>query len=247
MRRPALVVAAALLGAGPLLASPAAAAPLDAGLVEFTGGPGGLLVGCTSQPSESETPVYANAPVFFRNSLGTRATLKISGQPSETVESGSGVTKTFAESVVVTMEPQCEALALNRSFDAAAIKVLARPVQNQPTQAAPPATGPQVGPGPATPPSAVAAEPVPGDDVASGVVLPSLDAGGPESAVDDVGDPAAVPPGNTAALDPALAAAPARDGGNGLLALVAAVCVAGVSAAAIRAILSQRASRAAAA
>jgi hypothetical protein len=61
----------------------------------------------------------------------------------------------------------------------------------------------------------------------------------------DAAPAAAVPPSNMAAAEPVAAMEPMRDGGPiGLLAVVAVVCAVGVATGAIRAIASERASRA---
>lgn len=239
--KPALAVAAALLGAGPLLAPVAYA---DAETVTFSGGCG--LLSSTSNPSSAQVRVSAGSAVTFENRLGKQATLTVGGQPVAVVGDGQDVSWPFAPGTAyVSLRPECSGIALNESYSS--VEVVARSPQTTPPVAAPPAAGaPVVPPGAGDPADQVLNEPsaVADPDRTTGA-LPPADPATTAEALDAVGDPAAVPAGNNVAAEPLIPAAPAPGGVNGLLGLVAAVCVAGVTAAAIRAILSQRASRAA--
>jgi hypothetical protein len=226
-----LVVVAAVLGAGPLLASPAGAEPTEGATVTFTGQVD--IQNCESRPDAARKSVYSRSIVEFRNELGAAATLSVNGQPVGEVASGEAFYRLVAQKETVSMRPNCDPLA-TESVSAVTIHVVPRPAPTAPTQAPPPATEPADATAPA---SAEPDETGPGG-VSGGGVWPSVDADASEPATYGVGDPAALPAGNAVALDRSVPAAPARSGVNGLLALVAVICLGGVSLAAIQTILT---------
>ena len=237
--KPALAVAAALLGAGPLLAAAAYAEPSDGATITFSGDPG-TPGACSSEPHSTSDEIYAGSVVTFENQTGADGTLYFSGQ-SRPLAAGQQFQRRFGVGELTTkLDLQCS--PLGGSFGSVTVEIVERPDQD----AAPPAAGPPMEPpGAGHPADPVRNEPgvVADPDRTTGALDPVTT----DAVLDTVGDPAAVPAGNNVAAGRGRPAAPMPSGVSGLLALVAAVCVAGVSSAAIRAILSQRASRAAAA
>jgi hypothetical protein len=221
--------------------------------VNFTGGGLGLLL-CGSKPETPRITVGAETKVRLTNSLGMGAELRIDGSPSATVASGETVEVQFHSGPVgITMIPDC-ALNLNPKFEPLTVDVTAPP---------PPAAVPPVKPAPVQPkPSVKPAQPTPtqpstgsnpGAQPSPEAALPAL----PEDplfpgAITDVPQDGATPtkaavvnPDGSTAQKKNLAGqnGPVDNGPIGLLAIIATVCVVGVSAGAIRAIITQKAMR----
>jgi hypothetical protein len=244
--------ATAAIGAlvGLPLAMPAWAA--DPASVTFSGGGLGLLL-CGSKPNTSRISVPADQKVRLTNQLGTDATLNIDGSANSSVANGETVEVQFHRGPVsIGMVPDCP-LNLNPSYEQLTVDV--RPNTNKvmavPAPAASPAARPSVKPTANTLPSAddpirggedgsppvpaaagasLFAEAMPGAEPSPGVILES-----PATVV----HPGRSPRGQALAAD----AGPVDKGPIGLLAIIATVCVVGVSAGAIRAIITQRATR----
>ncbi|HET8660079.1 MAG TPA: hypothetical protein VFM55_13900 [Micromonosporaceae bacterium] len=230
--RATAVAFVAVLAAGPLPGvgtSPgpvAYADPPGTARVTFSG-EGGLL-SCTSAPDRGEVLVPAGSPVAFVNALGEPARLTLGGEPGPVVAAGQAVALEFHRGpVAVRLEPGCTGL-LHRSFEAVTVEVTPRP---QVTAPAPATVRPD--PAPAGGATRPAGEPGRQGAPATTASAVPAHAGSPPS-VPVTGDPAGPWARDTAGVAPP----PAQ--GNGLLALVAIFCVAGVLVAAVRTVLARR-------
>lgn len=236
------LAATAALGtiAGLSLAGPAYAGPE----VVFTAsGVPGLL--CGSKPSTSSITVGANASVSLTNSLGGSAALLIDGANSATVNAGQTVQVQFHRGPVSIAMKQTSCLL----GDAKPLTVQVTPAPPaQPTPTRPASAPTSTSPRPSTkPPAPATSQPEmpalpslpgdlfhPADEAAVGTVPPGSDT---------LKTPPASVLGESGTRD-AVADAPIDKGPIGLLAIIATVCVVGVTAGAIRAIITQRATRA---
>lgn len=243
--------AVALLGA--FAALPFAAAPAsaqDGPQVKFSGGGLGVLL-CGSRPDVSRITVGEDSKVRLTNQLGMAATLTIDGSSSASIANGDSVDVQFHHGpVVIGMEPSC-ALNLNRKFEQLTVDVNADGPTPRPSQSSV-AQRPPTRPIP-PPPTAAGTDDEGGlppsagdplfpelDEGALGGIDPSTGARLDASATVVNGEGS-----NDGNADPRLAAGggPVDKGPIGLLAIVATVCVVGVSIGAIRVIITQRASR----
>ncbi|MDI1461685.1 hypothetical protein QEZ54_11940 [Catellatospora sp. KI3] len=265
-RRAAALAAAGLLAGLPLLlASPSAAAePEAAPNVDFTGGGLGLLL-CGSKPATAKITIAAESRVKLTNGLGQNATLQIDGKDSAAVPDGETIEVQFHRGPVkVAMVPEC-LLNLNPSFEPLTVEVASRTTQ--------PSTGTTGSTGSSSPSrssgstsSSPSSKPKSRDTHKSSS---STGSSNPQPSGEDAGLPA-VPPdifdpeeqnegdpspepspveilpgeGSTPIDSKNVANFPVDNGPIGLLAIIATVCVVGVSAGAIRAIIAQRATRA---
>jgi hypothetical protein len=244
------LAAAAAMGAlvGLPLALPASAT--DPASVTFTGGGLGLLL-CGSKPDTSRISVPAEQKVRLTNQLGIDATLNIDGSANSSVANGETVEVQFHRGPVsIGMVPDCP-LNLNGSYEQLTVDVrhnapAAAPVATRP--AAAPSTRPSnsnsaagASPSRGAPDGFQTAPPTPGaplfSDPAIAGVEPSAGATRESSAT--VVHPGRSPRAQGLAGD----TGPVDKGPIGLLAIIATVCVVGVSAGAIRAIITQRATR----
>jgi hypothetical protein len=199
------------------LALPAAAQTPE---VNFGGGGIGTLL-CGSRPDRPQITVEPGGTVWLTNGLGSTAQLKIDDVATATVASGETAEVRFDRGPVqVLMVPECP-LNLNTKYKALTVHV-ALP--------APSATA-SAGPGGvlivARPPGARDAalprsQPAPTTSVLEGPGASVVDAGGTTK------NPAEPPPDKRPI---------------GLLAIIAAVCVAGLLAGVVRVIITQRATR----
>lgn len=259
-RRAAAFAAAGLLAGLPLLgAHPAAAAePEAAPGVSFSGGGLGLLL-CGSKPATAKITVAAEAKVRLTNGLGQGATLQIDGKDSAAVPDGETVEVQFHRGPVkVAMVPEC-LLNLNPTFEPLTVEVVSKattaPTGGGQTPGAAPSKKPTSKPSP-KPADRPGRQPQPSADANTpdSVAVPEV----PEPSetlftepTDGVDEPAVaespsvslVGPGGQK-MDPAASTSSPDKGPIGLLAIIATVCVVGVSAGAIRAIIAQRATRA---
>ncbi len=258
-RRAALTLAGALIGT-PLAAGAVASARAPS--VIFSGQPlpglGTLL--CPSTPNVWNLAVSPGTTVDFVNRLGRTATLWV-GDSKKSLPDKSLVPVTFAQGparIVVQMLPDC-ALDLG-SHDQMTVTVRAPTAHPTAVPASPSraggggsgATSPSTS---ATKPSASAAKPDSEPSPATGSPHASTSSraaapvptGGPDTshgaATGDDGPLSPVTEPTIAVGDPVLPTNPSH-GASGLLTLIAAVGVVGVSAAVIRAIIAQRTSRA---
>jgi hypothetical protein len=211
--------------------------------VTFHGGCGLLGVGASSRPDPASLSVSAGAPVAFVNQLGQSAELMINGVDRGSVPADHQVSMAFRPGrVSVSLVPAC--LLGGGGAGTATITVTAATGHGSPSGPGSPSnrgspearTSPGAGVQPSTAPGA-AAPPDRG-------VVPS-----PAGSVSATGggdiSPDPVPTGDgVAAVGPVLPGPPGRPAPSGLLVLVAAICVVGVSIAAVRAIIAQRAIRA---
>lgn len=259
--RLATILAGGVVAGLPLLAAgPAVAAPPE---VDFSGGGLGLLA-CDSKPSDGDVTVNAESTVVFANRLGQGATLRIDGKDASRVEKGGTSEVLFHRGTVrVEMVPDCM-LNLNRTFDAVSVAVLP---PNDPTD---PASPPDSSGGSSSGGSSAGGSS--GGQGSQGGTSDQANDGGtngnkapeggasasPSSTASAPADGGVSPPdagnvegpGTTSGDEQGLAAEPissvgtsGEGGPNGLLAIIAAVCVVGVMAGAIRAIVAQRATR----
>lgn len=255
-RRAAGLAVAGVLVALPLFGSAAVAAPGDPDVTFGGGGPGVLL--CGSTPATPNITVPADSQLRLTNSLGQDATLQIDGQDAAQVGKGDSVDVQFHRGpVTVAMVPQCP-LNLNTTFKTLTVDVT--PIAaTAPTAPATKKPGTTASPTPQaakpSPRAAGATSPNPSGTDESVLPLPSTDPLFPE---DISGLPAgAETPGGSDGESPATVVkpdgsqtqvltssrGPVDNGPIGLLAIIATVCVVGVSAGAIRAIIAQRATR----
>jgi len=242
--------ATAAIGAlvGLPLAMPASAA--DPASVTFSGGGLGLLL-CGSKPDTSRISVPAEQKVRLTNQLGVGATLNIDGSANSSVANGETVEVQFHRGPVsIGMVPDCP-LNLNPTYEQLTVDVRqntavapapvgstasrpsAKPSTTAPSAGSGPTRGAQDGspPVPPAPGATLFTEPtVPGAEATPGANLES-----PATVV----HPGRSPKGQKLAGD----TGPVDKGPIGLLAIIATVCVVGVSAGAIRAIITQRATR----
>ncbi|BCJ71793.1 hypothetical protein CS0771_13370 [Catellatospora sp. IY07-71] len=258
-RRAAAFAAAGLLAGLPLLgAHPAAAAePEAAPGVSFSGGGLGLLL-CGSKPATAKITVAAEAKVRLTNGLGQGATLQIDGKDSAAVPDGETVEVQFHRGPVkVAMVPEC-LLNLNPTFEPLTVEVVnkataapsgggqsptASPSKKPTTKPSPkpasqPGRQPQSSANPGTPDSTTVPEvPEPSESLFTEPTDGESEPGVAQSpAVSLVG-------ADGAKMDPVAGTSSPDKGPIGLLAIIATVCVVGVSAGAIRAIIAQRATR----
>ncbi|WP_026208649.1 hypothetical protein [Catelliglobosispora koreensis] len=215
--------------------------------VNFTGGGLGLLL-CGSKPDAPRITVGAESKIRLTNSLGMGAELRIDGSPSATLASGETVEVQFHRGpVAVTMVPDC-ALNLNPKFEQLTVDVTptqanpapAKPAPAQSKPAAKPSTGVPGNAQPGSSPGAALPE-LPEDPLFPGAVT-NVPGGTPDGSGGTLeSSPATVV---NSAKKPTSTSGPVDKGPIGLLAIIATVCVVGVSAGAIRAIITQRATRA---
>ncbi|GAA2351236.1 hypothetical protein Cme02nite_24510 [Catellatospora methionotrophica] len=269
-RRAAAFAAAGLLAGLPLLGAgqAMAAEPEAAPGVSFDGGGLGLLL-CGSKPATAKITVPAESKVRLTNGLGQGATLQIDGKDSAAVADGETVEVQFHRGPVkVAMVPEC-LLNLNPTFEPLTVDVVNRSTSTPPSSGN---SGGGQGSG-STPSKKPSAKPSPtkGASQSSGGNRQTSPAGSPDNTDEtvDVPDPSGAPlfeepPVAGADGEPAPEESPngsvvgssnkieTRDaklvssdkGPIGLLAIIATVCVVGVAAGAIRAIIAQRATRA---
>ncbi|HEX6683994.1 MAG TPA: hypothetical protein VF062_14415 [Candidatus Limnocylindrales bacterium] len=254
LRRLATVAALGALVGLPLAALPASAT--DPASVTFSGGGLGLLL-CGSKPDTSRITVPAEQRVRLTNNLGLNATLNIDGSANSTVANGETVEVQFHRGpVAIGMVPDC-ALNLNPKFEQLTVEV-STPAAAAPAPARSTSAAAAPRPSPSKPSAAGAAAaagsarggqdgsppvpPAPGDPLFSEPAVPGVD---PSAGV-NLESPATVVHAGRSPQGQKLAGStgPVDKGPIGLLAIIATVCVVGVSVGAIRAIITQRATRA---
>ncbi|MEV4412435.1 hypothetical protein [Catellatospora sp. NPDC049609] len=263
-RRAAAFAAAGLLAGLPLLgAHPATAAePEAAPGVSFSGGGLGLLL-CGSKPATPKITVAAESKVKLTNGLGQGATLQIDGKDSASVSDGQTVEVQFHRGPVkVAMVPEC-LLNLNPTFEPLTVEVVSKATSapGNPGGGQSPSSSPSKKPSSKPSPKASAQpnrDPQPGrtpngPEASTDAELPASPDGPlftePTGSGDELPDAEESPsvslvgPGGEK-MDPKASTSSPDKGPIGLLAIIATVCVVGVSAGAIRAIIAQRATRA---
>ncbi len=229
--------------AGLSLASPASAGPEV--VFNATGVPGLL---CGSKPSTSSITVGANANVSLTNNLGGNAELLIDGANSATVSAGQTVEVQFHRGPVSIAMKQTSCLLGDAK--ALTVQVTAPPPVTQPSPTRPAPGSAPAQPKPTTkapmaatspPPAAPALPSLPSDPLfgEDGAISGSPAAGG-----DIVNPPSAASVVEDQKTRNIASNTPIDRGPIGLLAIIATVCVVGVTAGAIRAIITQRATRA---
>ncbi|MCP2326035.1 hypothetical protein HDA40_004542 [Hamadaea flava] len=236
----------ALLGV-PLAAQPAFAEPEAGTQVEFDGGGLGLLL-CGSKPDRPAVTIKSEQKVVFVNNLGQGATLQIDGENGGPISDGQAVEVQFHKGpVAIAMVPDCLLnLGGNGSYEPVTVNVNASsPSSGGNSTGAPRVVKtrtPKPKPSGTTVPSAGASSSeeaplFPLEPDPSGSVAAAGDSLEPGSTV-------VTPSGESVIGMTDLANDTPRDKGPiGLLAIIATVCVVGVTVGAIRAIVSQRATR----
>ncbi len=230
--RSALVVVAAIAG-GALLGpgSASAASPT----VTFNGNCGLLGVGASSQPDTTSVTVGAGGSVTFVNHLSQDAQLTINGDGRGTIAKDTAVPVSFTGPATVALVPSC----LLGHGSAGSVSVAVKAASASPTAPVTPTTAGRV---PTGKPSA-------GRSPSGSPSVPPSDSPSPTESLGVIGgaNPAAVDPspsaGDAVATIGGATPAPGRHGPSGLLTLVSTICVVGVSIAAIRVIIAQRALR----
>lgn len=248
-RRLAAALGLGLLIGVPALAAPALAEPEAQPQVEFNGGGLGLLL-CGSRPDRGSVTVKAESKVVFVNNIGQGATLQIDGENGGPIADGQAVEVQFHRGPVsIAMVPDCLLnLGGNGSYEPVTVNVnkTSAPSDGSGSKTA---VKPRTTPKPKPSPSQAAAVPTDEPSIASDdTQLFPLDPDAPADQTAVLGESAA--PGliasdaDTARTAGTLSDTPTDKGPIGLLAIIATVCVVGVSVGAIRAIVGQRASRA---
>lgn len=249
------LAAGAAIGLGfllglPLLAQPALAGPEAQPQVEFNGGGLGLLL-CDSRPDRPSVTIRSESKVVFVNNLGQGATLQIDGENGGPVSDGQAVEVQFHRGpVAIAMVPDCLLnLGGNGSYEPVTVNVTMSSPTSGSTTGSPRAVMTRTSPKPKrSAPPAAPASPAPTDEPSlDGTIFP-LDpeasaSAGPGLDGIEPGSTVVTPDGNPA-VELASGDTPKGKGSIGLLAIIATVCVVGVSVGAIRSIVSQRASRA---
>jgi hypothetical protein len=254
--RSAAVLAAGAMAGLPLLpASAAVAAPPE---ISFSRSGLGLLT-CNSRPSDHDLVVPAGTTVRFVNDLGEDATLRIDGQEATGVARGESSEVLFRRGTVrIQLVPSC-GLSLSSAFEAVAVTVAApggassSPPSRAPVAPVAPGGGSSTGSAGATGSTGgrdTGSLPGAGRDredgsssggSSAGRSVPAAPSGAPADQPGESGDQVG---DQGVAAEPLSPPAASGEGGpNGLLAIIAIVCVAGVSTGAIRAIFAQRATR----
>lgn len=233
------------------------------GAIVFSGDCGTLgLVSARSAPDASELTVEQGSQVSYRNELGTDAELHVG---DEVYDIGSGSSQVFVmnRSAEVAMVPECHGLFAE--YESAQVKVVApqadedesaqEPDEHElpaPDEDAEAPQGDRQGNGSdesdgAGDGASGGGDAQQGEDPAADEAEPADDADaeeeinafGPPPSTDGLGtdDTRPVSEEEAVAVDPKAVA----DGANGLLALVAIICLIGVAAAVARTLLKQRA------
>lgn len=250
-RRYAAQIGTGLLVGLPLIPAAAMAAPAQP-QVRFSGGGLGMLL-CGSKPDVGSIDVTAQSKVIFVNSLGQGATLQIDGETAGAVNNGEAVEVQFHRGPVsVAMVPEC-LLNLNGDFSPVTVQVNAarttpsttpRTSQPRPTASTSTSALGKLGKAKSPAPTAVPGGTVPTPDMSLEDPILPLEPDAEGTGPDGSGSsPATVFNIDGTPTFQSKSASTDR-GPIGLLAIIATVCVVGVGTGAIRAIISQRASRA---
>lgn len=249
--RAAATAVAALFAATPLLVTAAAQAapalgplPAESGKeVVFSGDRGLLGVSCAANPSTSSVTIPAETTLRVVNKTGYRAKLMLDGAAQGEIADGAAAPVVFHRGpVTLGLKPSC----MLSDESAVRVEVVPVPSTKAPGAKPRPATQPrdrdqrEEAPqaersGEPTPSPAVTETPEP--------AMPSEDGGDSGEAVATVDDTSGTGDAGVAAEALSSVQPVRKSGPIGLLALIASVCVVGVSAGAIRAIIAQRATR----
>jgi hypothetical protein len=236
--------------------------------VRFSGS--GLLgVTCDAKPSASTVIVPAESSLRVVNDTGRRAKLLLDGKASGEIGKGAAADVLFHRGPVeLALKPDC----VLADESPVRVEVVAAPAGTAPAAPAAPAVRPPAvsggstggstsaaggvrrgGSAPAQAPNRANAAPTLGANAEATPDAEPTPVSGAETAAatidggDLTGADAALSDATTvsgAAAEPLASVEPVNESGkNGLLALIATVCVVGVSAGAIRAIIAQRATR----
>lgn len=252
--RAAAIAVAALFAAAPLLVTAAAQAapardplPAESGKeVVFSGDRGLLGVSCAANPSTSSVTIPAETTLRVVNKTGYRAKLILDGAAQGEIANGAAAPVVFHRGpVTLGLKPSC------MLSDESAVRVEVVPVSHPKPPGSKPRPGTPAQPAdgrdqreeePEATPSAVAT-PSPAVTETPEPAMAAEDGGDSGEAVATVEDTLGT--GDQGVAAEALSSVqPVRESGpTGLLALIASVCVVGVSAGAIRAIIAQRATR----
>jgi hypothetical protein len=235
--RTALTLVAAVAG-GALLGPGAAFA--GSPTVTFSGSCGLLGIGASSQPDTGSVTISSGSSVTFVNHLDQPAQLMINNSAATTLAKDTAVPVSFTGPATVALVPGC----LLGHGTPGTVAVGVGQGSSTPTAGAPTKAG-----APTTPGARTSATPSgsrsPGESLSAS---PSDSSPAPSGLADPTqaglaGDfPSALPSDAVAAVG-AATPAPGRHGPSGLLTLISTVCVVGVSIAAIRVIIAQRALR----
>jgi hypothetical protein len=227
----------------PLAAQPALAETEASTQVEFNGGGLGLLL-CGSKPDRPSVTIKSEARVVFVNNLGQGATLQIDGENGGPIGDGQAVEVQFHKGpVAIAMVPDCFLnLGGNGSYEPVTVNVTASsPSSGDSTE--PPRVVKTRTPKPK--PSTTAAPAATASPTEDGALFPlEPDPSGSVAPGGDSFGSSVVTPSGESVITTDLASDTPRDKGPiGLLAIIATVCVVGVTVGAIRAIVSQRSTR----
>ncbi|BCB85959.1 hypothetical protein [Phytohabitans suffuscus] len=254
--RAAATAVAALFAAMPLLVTAAAQAapardplPAESGKeVVFSGDRGLLGVSCAANPSTSSVTIPAETTLRVVNRTGYRAKLLLNGASQGEIADGAVAPVVFYRGpVTLGLKPSC------MISDESAVRVEVVPAPRATTPGAEPRTSapqrPAGGEGrdqreeePETEPTAApASSPAAAETPEPATV--GEDGGDPGEALATVDETSGTGDEGVAAEALASVQPVRKTGPTGLLALIATVCVVGVSAGAIRAIIAQRATR----
>ena len=254
--RAAATAVAALFAAAPLLVTAAAQAapargplPAESGKeVVFSGDRGLLGVSCAANPSTSSVTIPAETTLRVVNQTGYRAKLMLDGAAQGEIADGAAAPVVFHRGpVTLGLKPSC----MLSDESAVRVEVVPAPSTKAPAGSKPapgsparPANG-GVDQREEEPEAETSTAPIPSPAVTETPepAMASEDGGDPGEAMATVDDTSGTGDEGVAAEALSSVQPVRKSGPTGLLALIASVCVVGVSAGAIRAIIAQRATR----
>jgi hypothetical protein len=230
-----LAVLVTLVLSGPAGPTAPAYAATDQPTVSFVGsGPAPLA--CSSQPSVPNMTIKRNTRLVLANVTGADATADLGSGNTVPVADGAAISVRLKEGTYsITMSPSC---LTTFDVEPTVITVVRALPEPSPSPSPPTRTEPVSSGSPAVPPaSASSGVSGPGSGAAG---WPSSSSSGPVEAADP-SDPNAEPGPDVQRVSAPVPNTPPDGRGVRLLAMIAAICVFGVTSAIIRAIVAQRA------
>jgi hypothetical protein len=233
-----LAVLVTLVLSGPAGPTAPAYAATDQPTVSFSGsGPAPLA--CSSRPSVPNMTIKRNTRLVLANFTGADATADLGSGDTVPVADGAAISVKLKEGTYsVTMSPSC---LTTFDVEPTVITVVRALPEPSPSPSPPSGTEPVSSGPPVVPPASASSGPSgPGSGAAGSPSSSSSDSVGP-SDPSDPSDPNAAPGPDVERVFALPPSSPPDGRGGRLLALIAAICVFGVTSAIIRAIVAQRA------